>query len=191
MASFSFSGMDFWGDGIPPRLIENFYVGDMRGGFTKCFERDIYQANGIPFQINETFISVSAKNVIRGLHFQLHEPQAKLVSVLQGRAYDVIVDLRPDSRTFKKWQAVELSGENHRALYVPRGFAHGFASLEDGTMMMYQCEGAYDKASDTGIRFDEPDIGIEWPVMPDKAIHSRRDLSLMSLLEYMKDPMRT
>nr|WP_325300797.1 dTDP-4-dehydrorhamnose 3,5-epimerase [uncultured Dysosmobacter sp.] len=190
MTPFSFFRLDFSGEGIPPCLIDNFHAGDMRGGFTKYFEKDIYRANGIPFQLNETFISTSAKNVIRGLHFQLHEPQAKLVSVLYGRAYDVIVDLRPDSRTFKKWQAVELSGENHRALYVPRGFAHGFASLEDGTMMMYQCEGAYDKPSDTGVRFDDPDIGIDWPVSPDEAIHSERDMSLMSLSEYMRDSMR-
>ncbi len=190
MASFSFLKLDFAGNGIGPHVIDCFHVGDQRGGFTKCFEKDVYQTNGIPFQLNETFISVSAKNVIRGMHFQLHEPQAKLVSVLRGRAYDVIVDLRPDSRTFKRWQAVELSGENHRALYVPQGFAHGFASLEDGTMMMYQCDGAYDKASDTGIRFDDPDIRIAWPVGPDVAIHSERDMTLMTLSEYMRDPMR-
>lgn len=190
MTSFTFSRMDFGEDGTPPCLIKNFYAGDMRGSFMKCFEKGVFQDNGIPFQISEVFVSVSAKHVIRGMHFQLHEPQAKLVSVLHGRAYDVLVDLRPNSRTFKKWQAVELSGENHRALYVPRGFAHGFASLENGTMMMYQCEGAYDKASDTGIRFDDPNIGIEWPIGPDEAIHSQRDLSLMSLSEYMQDPMR-
>lgn len=190
MASFTFTKINFAEGGVSPYVINCFFAGDQRGGFTKCFERDIYQTNGIPFQLSETFISVSAKNVIRGIHFQLHEPQAKIVCVLKGCICDVIVDLRPESPTFKKWQAVELSGENHRALYVPRGFGHGFASLQDGTTVMYQCEGAYDKASDTGIRFDDPDIGIEWPVEPGTAIHSERDLALMPLSEYLRDPMR-
>ena len=190
MASFSFLKLDFAGNGIGPHVIDCFHVGDQRGGFTKCFEKDVYQTNGIPFQLNETFISVSAKNVIRGMHFQLHEPQAKLVSVLRGRAYDVIVDLRPDSATFRKWYAVELSGENHRALYVPRGFGNGVASLQDGTMVLCQCDGAYDQASDTGIRYDDPELGIKWPIDPSVAIHSARDMSLMTLAEYMRDPMR-
>ena len=170
-------------------LIQNFYVGDNRGGFTKCFEKSIYQAGGIEFQLNETFSSVSAKNVIRGLHFQLHNPQAKLVSVVKGRVWDVIVDLRPNSPTYKHWDCAELSDENHRSLFVPRGFAHGFASLEDGTVMLYQCDGQYDKATDTGIRFDDPDIGINWPIDEAGAIHSGRDLKLQSFQEYLKNPM--
>lgn len=166
-------------------LIEYFSVGDNRGGFFKSFEKDIYKEAGIDFTLNETFISVSAKNVIRGLHFQTNNPQAKLVSVPKGKVYDVIVDLRPESPTFKKWEGYELSDQNHRALYVPRGFAHGFASLEDGTLMMYQCDGAYDKETDTGIRFDDPDIGIKWPVEEGKDIHSQRDLGLMSLKDFV------
>lgn len=171
-------------------LIEYFSVGDNRGGFSKSFEKDIYREAGIEFNLNETFISVSAKNVIRGLHFQTNNPQAKLVSVPKGKAYDVIVDLRPDSPTFKKWEGYELSDQNHRAIYVPRGFAHGFASLEDGTLMMYQCDGAYDKETDTGIRFDDPDIGIEWPVENGKDIHSQRDLGLMSFHSFLVTQMK-
>ena len=140
--------------------------------------------------MTETLLTVSAKNVIRGIHFQLHEPQAKLMSVPYGKVCDVIVDLRPDSATFRQWHAVELSGENHRALYVPRGFGNGVASLQDGTMVLCQCDGAYDQASDTGVRFDDPELGIEWPIDPSAAIHSARDLSLMTLAEYMRDPMR-
>lgn len=169
--------------------ISNFSVGDNRGGFTKCFEKDIYQAGGIPFQVNETFASISARNVIRGLHFQLHRPQAKLVSVIKGRVWDVIVDLRPESHTYKKWISTELSMEQHNALYIPRGFAHGFVSMEDETIMLYQCDGAYDKETDTGIRFDDPQIGVEWPIDLTKAIHSARDLTLMSFQEYLKNPM--
>ncbi len=170
-------------------LIRNFYAGDHRGGFTKTFEKDIYKEAGICFQLNETFASRSMKNVIRGLHFQTKQPQAKLVSVVSGLAWDVIVDLRTDSPTFKQWKAFELSSENHLSIYVPRGFAHGFASLEDGTIMLYQCDGRYDAASDTGIIFNDPEIGIEWPVSEDMAIHSKRDMQFGNLREYLKNPM--
>lgn len=180
MANFAFKKLEL--DGA--YLVENFSVGDNRGGFTKCFEKDIYANAGIEFQLNETFASVSAKNVIRGLHFQTHNPQAKLVCVVKGKVWDVIVDLRKDSPTYKKWIAAELSAENHKALYVPRGFAHGFASLEDETIMLYQCDGAYDKDSDTGIMFNDPEFGIKWPVDEKTAIHSARDLQLMSFSEY-------
>jgi len=185
MAGFIFEPLDLKG----AYRIENFSVGDNRGGFTKCFEKDIYSAGGIEFSLNETFVSVSAINVIRGLHFQIHNPQAKLVCVPKGKVYDVLVDLRPDSETFGQWRGFELSGENHCALYIPRGFAHGFAALEDNTLMLYQCDGAYDQPTDSGIRFDDPDIGVVWPVAAEDAIHSQRDLGLMSLKEYLKNPM--
>jgi dTDP-4-dehydrorhamnose 3,5-epimerase len=185
MAAFEFEELELRG----AFLINNFSVGDCRGGFTKCFEKDIYANAGIRFQLNETFASISAKNVIRGLHFQKHNPQAKLVCVLQGRVQDVIVDLRPDSVTYKKWIAVELSGDNHKALYVPRGFAHGFAALEDNTIMLYQCDGAYDAETDAGIRFDDPQLGIDWPVEESVAIHSARDLQLERFEDYEKNPM--
>ena len=133
---------------------------------------------------HEAFVSVSQKNVIRGLHFQLNNPQAKLVCAVKGKVWDVIVDLRQNSPTYKQWLGVELSAENHMALYVPRGFAHGFLSLEDDSIMLYQCDGAYDKASDTGIIFNDPEIGIEWPVDTAATIHSSRDMNLMSFKEY-------
>ena len=123
------------------------------------------------------------------MHFQLYHPQAKLVSVLYGKAFDVIVDLRKFSKTFMSWQGFGLSDDNHLALYIPKGFAHGFLAMEDNTMMMYQCEGEYDKATDSGIRFDDPDLNITWPVEDiNKTIHSQRDLELMSFQEfYSKD----
>lgn len=185
MSGFEFKKMDLEG----AYLIDNFYAGDNRGGFTKCFEKDIYLNAGIEFNLNETFVSVSGKNVVRGLHFQTHNPQAKLVCVIKGKAWDVIVDLRPQSPTYKKWVSIELSNDNHRAIYVPRGFAHGFCSLEEETIMLYQCDGAYDKDSDTGIRFDDSEIGIKWPIELKKAIHSNRDMNLMSLDQYEMNPM--
>lgn len=172
-------------------LISNFYTGDNRGGFTKTFEKEFFKEAGIEFQLNETFASHSVKNVIRGLHFQMNNPQAKLVSVLFGAAWDVIVDLRPDSPTFKQWIAHELSADNHLSFYVPRGFAHGFMSLHDGTVMLYQCDGKYDKETDSGIRFDDCDIGITWPIGVEDAFISDRDLHLMSFKQYMDKPMST
>ena len=180
MLNFEFEELDLRG----AYLIRHFFVGDNRGGFTKSFEKDIFKDAGLEFHLNETFSSVSMKNVIRGLHFQLHNPQAKLVSVVSGKVWDVIVDLRKDSKTFKQWQGFELSSENHYGLYIPRGFAHGFASLEDNTVMLYQCDGKYDKETDTGIRFDDPDIGIEWPIGESVAIHSERDMKLSSFKEF-------
>lgn len=165
-------------------LIENFYVGDNRGGFTKTFEKNIFKQHEIDFNVSETFASFSAKNVIRGLHFQTNSPQAKLVSVLSGRVWDVIVDLRNDSETFGMWVGEELSCDNHKAFLVPRGFAHGFLALEDDVIMLYQCDGAYDQKSDTGIRYDDPELAITWPVNLAESIHSERDLSLMSFQEY-------
>ncbi|MCD8364073.1 MAG: dTDP-4-dehydrorhamnose 3,5-epimerase [Lachnospiraceae bacterium] len=183
MGNFIFKELELRG----AYLISYFSSVDHRGMFSKCFERDIYREAGLDFQLNETFISCSAKNVIRGMHFQTSNPQAKLVSVPKGRIYDVLIDLRMESPTYKQWEGYELSAENHRALYVPRGFAHGFLSLEDATLTMYQCDGAYDRESDTGIRYDDPDIAIEWPVDNiSDTIHSARDLKLLSLTEYEK-----
>ena len=170
-------------------LITNFSAGDERGRFTKCFEKSIYEKAGIKFQVDETFASVSAKYVVRGMHFQLHNPQAKLVCVVKGKVWDVIVDLRMNSPTYKKWVGVELSSENHQALYVPKGFAHGFLSLEDGTVMLYQCDGVYDKETDTGIMYNEPHINIEWPIDLEETIHSSRDMQLLSIDEYEENPM--
>ncbi len=186
MQNFEFVKLDL--DGA--YRITNYNMGDERGGFTKTFEKEFFLEHGLSFTVDEIFGSVSAKNVIRGLHFQLRCPQAKLVTVLRGRVWDVIVDLRPGSKDFGKWISIELSDKNHFALYVPKGFAHGFAALEDDTFMLYQCEGAYDKETDTGIRFDDLELDIKWPVNEEVAIHSKRDMELMSLKEYRVNPMK-
>ena len=171
-------------------IIDNFFVGDIRGGFTKTFERDVFMNAGISFKLNETFASVSMKNVVRGLHFQTDSPQAKLVNVLKGKVWDVIVDLRQNSNTYKKWLGVDLSSENHKGIFIPRGFAHGFVSLEDDTVMLYQCDGKYDKKSDGGIILDDKDINIEWPIALEKMIRSKRDMELPNFKEYEKNPMK-
>ena len=185
-SNFNFQKLDLNG----AYLITYYSVDDHRGGFAKNFHKDIFHNAGINFQLSETFISMSAKNVLRGLHFQINNPQAKLVCVPYGSAYDVLVDLRPRSTTFKLWQGFELSRENHKALYIPKGFAHGFLSLENDTQMLYQCDGAYDKETDTGIRIDDSDIAVSWPIDLNDAFISQRDLQLMSFEAYFEHPMK-
>ena len=185
MEGFEFEKLELEG----AYLIRNYNANDERGRFSKIFESEIYRSNGLKFMPDEIFVSISVKNVIRGLHFQLKAPQVKLVSVLQGKVLDVLVDLRPESKTFGKWICEVMSGDDHLAIFIPRGFAHGFAVMEDETIMLYQCEGMYDRTSDTGIRFDDPEIGVIWPIRKNMAIVSERDLGLMSFVEYKKRPM--
>ena len=167
-------------------LVSCFFAGDERGGFTKSFEHDIFKKAGIDFHVSEIFSSCSMKNVIRGLHFQLNHPQTKFVTVLSGKVWDVIVDLRKYSNTYKQWRAFELSAQNHLGLLIPKGFAHGFACFEDNSIMLYQCDGKYDGKSDTGIMFNDPEISIKWPVNLNSAIHSHRDLQLMTFKDFSK-----
>ena len=187
MANFYFEPLKLKG----AYVFESFFSYDKRGENIKYYDKEIFDRCGIKIELSETFVSISKKNVIRGIHFQESHPQTKLVSVLQGKVYDVIVDLRTESTTFKQWIGVELSRENHKALYIPQGFGHGFAALEDETIMLYQLEGEYDKVSDMGIRFDDPDLGIDWPVASESIICSERDLRLMSLQEYVLTVKKT
>lgn len=169
------------------KIITPFYVADNRGSFEKIYIDEVLKTSGIKFNISEIFVSVSKKNVIRGLHFQYNEPQTKLVTVLNGACMDVVVDLRYNSKTFLKYQFFDLNDNNHNIIYIPKGFAHGFLSLSDEMKMMYICDGAYDKDSDTGILYDDKTIGIKWPVDDiSKTIHSERDLKLMTFDEFDK-----
>lgn len=183
MGSFSFEKMDIEG----AYIVNSFFAEDNRGSFVKSFEKDIYEQNGIVFNCNEDFISHSTKNVIRGMHFQLYHPQTKLVGVITGKVFDVIVDLREDSNTFGQWRGVYLSSENRTSLLIPRGCAHGFISLSDNSIVSYKCDGTYDKKTDTGILFSDPEIGIEWPINNlSDAILGSRDKKLMSFGEFKK-----
>ena len=182
MRPFSFEKLDLKG----AYLVNCFNSSDVRGSFTKTFERSIFENAGIRFELSESFVSASSKNVVRGLHFQTRNPQSKYVCVVSGKAWDVIVDLRKDSETYKKWAAFELSAENGCGLYIPTGFAHGFLSLEDNTAMFYQCEGKYDKETDTGITVFDKDIAINWPVSRDEVLLSDRDKTFRDL-KYFED----
>jgi dTDP-4-dehydrorhamnose 3,5-epimerase len=138
---------------------------DGRGYFLETFKQSEYRAVGIDGPFVQSNHSSSAKGVVRGLHYQLppHE-QGKLVRVAKGAIWDVAVDIRQGSPTFGKWFGIELSEANHTMFWIPGGFAHGFVALEDDTHLLYQCSGEYNKSAEAGIRWDDPALGITWPL---------------------------
>ncbi|MBO4730452.1 MAG: dTDP-4-dehydrorhamnose 3,5-epimerase [Bacteroidaceae bacterium] len=167
---------------LEPRVFE-----DSRGYFMETYRQEDFDANignTVFVQDNE---SKSSYGVVRGLHYQKGEwSQAKLVRVLEGKVLDVAVDLRRSSETFGKYVAVELSAENKRQLFVPRGFAHGFAVLSDTAVFAYKVDNKYMPSAEAAIRFDDPDIGIEWPVAAKDMILSAKDLNAKSFKEAEK-----
>ena len=154
---------------------------DERGYFFESYNEQTFHGQGHTQRFVQDNQSFSLFGVIRGLHYQLEpHPQTKLVRVLQGRILDVAVDIRKGSPTFGKYVSVELSAENKRQLLIPRGFAHGFSVLSETAEVSYKCDGFYDKASEGGIRFDDPQLNIDWQVPADKAIVSSKDQALPS-----------
>lgn len=156
---------------IEPRVFE-----DARGYFFESYNEAEFVKNGITARFVQDNQSKSSYGVVRGLHCQLGEyAQAKLVRVLSGRVLDVAVDIRKNSPTFGKYVAVELSDENKRQLFIPRGFLHGFSVLSDTAVFAYKCDNLYAPSAEFGIRFDDPDIGIDWMVPQEKIITSAKD----------------
>jgi len=154
--------------GIPGLLIiEVQTYGDERGYFKELWKASRYAELQLPGCFLQSNVSRSGAGVIRGLHYQFPQPQGKLVSVLEGSIFDVAVDIRTDSPTFRQWVGVELSAANHRQLFVPEGFAHGFCVLGSGAMMHYLCTAEYAAAFDAAIAWNDPDIGIQWPMEPE------------------------
>ena len=148
-------------------IIEPDVYGDDRGYFMETWHSERYAEAGIPRRFVQSNVSRSSAGVVRGLHYQFPNPQGKLVQALEGRIYDVAVDIRSDSPTFREWVGVELSAHNHRQLYVPEGFAHGFCVLGEVAKISYLCTRVYSAQDDAGIAWNDPDIGIEWPIEPD------------------------
>ena len=183
MTNFSFEEIDIKGAFI----INSFFSEDNRGSFIKSYEKNIFKANGIDFSCYESFITCSEKYVIRGMHFQLYHPQIKLVGVLSGKVFDVIIDLRKESSTFGEWRGFYLSSENRSSLLVPRGCAHGFISLSKKSVVSYQCDGRYDKETDTGIMYNDTQINVNWPINDiSNAILGARDYNLMTFDTFKK-----
>lgn len=147
-------------------IIEPKAFGDNRGWFMESYSKRDMEAAGINVDFVQDNRSYSAKKgIIRGLHFQRNPmAQAKLVTCLRGAIMDVAVDLRKDSPTYKQWISVELTAENRKELFIPKGFAHGFLTLTDDVEIMYKCDEFYSPEHDGGIRFDDPDIGVDWGV---------------------------
>ncbi|WCE05178.1 dTDP-4-dehydrorhamnose 3,5-epimerase [Pseudoxanthomonas sp. JBR18] len=145
-------------------IIAPAVFGDARGFFMETWNAERYSGLGLPERFVQSNVSSSSRGVLRGLHYQWPNPQGKLVSVLEGEVYDVAVDVRRGSPTFGQWAAVILSAENKRQMWIPEGFAHGFAVLSDRALFSYMCTNVYDKAADAGIRWDDPAIGVDWPV---------------------------
>ena len=137
--------------------------GDNRGYFVETYnQRDMEEA-GIDITFVQDNQSMSTKGVLRGLHFQKQYPQTKLVRVIKGRVYDVVVDLRKDSKTFGKWHGVELTAENNKQFLIPRGFAHGFLVLSDTAEFCYKCDDFYHPNDEGGLAWNDPEIGVKWP----------------------------
>ena len=145
-------------------VVEPRVFGDARGWFAEQYNAERYRAAGIDAAFVQDNESFSAKGVVRGLHWQAAPyTQAKLVRVVQGAVWDVVVDIRRGSPTLGRHVAVTLSAENRRQLYIPRGFAHGFIVLEDDTLFSYKCDRLYCPSAERGLRFDDPALGIVWP----------------------------
>ena len=164
---------------IEPQVFE-----DARGYFFESWNKAKMEEAGLNYDFIQDNQSKSCYGTIRGIHFQKGEfSQAKLVRVLQGTVLDVAVDLRKDSKTFGQHVAVELSAENNRQLMIPRGFGHGFSVLTPTAVFAYKCDNVYNKASEAGIRFDDPALGIDWKVKPEEAVLSDKD----KILPFLKD----
>lgn len=164
-------------------VIEPKVFGDHRGWFTESYNEEAFKHNGINIIFRQDNHSFSKqKGVLRGLHFQ-NDPaaQTKLVRCTRGKIWDVAVDLRKSSPTYLKWFGVKLTSENHKMLFIPQGFAHGFVTLEENSEVQYKVDNFYNPNTDRSIRYDDPDIGIEWPL--EDVILSEKDLNA----PYLKD----
>ncbi len=162
--------------------------GDERGFFMEVYRRDTFAALGLPTDFVQLNHSRSVRNVVRGLHFQWDPPMGKLMRVVVGRAFLVAVDLRVDSPTLGRWVGVEASAENKIQVWAPASFARGFAALSDVAEVEYLCTGTYNPAAESGIRWDDPAIGIDWPVRPEEAILSAKDRTAQSLADWLARP---
>lgn len=145
-------------------VIEPRVFGDDRGFFFETWNAERFAEQGLPTHFVQSNVSSSSKGVLRGLHYQWPRPQGKLVSVLEGEVYDVAVDIRRGSPTFGQWEAVVLSAENRKQFWIPEGFAHGFAVLSEKALFHYLCTDVYVAEADAGIRWNDADIAVDWPI---------------------------
>lgn len=150
-------------------IVEPRVFGDERGFFLESWNRTAYQEAGLPTEFVQDNHSRSAHGVLRGMHYQIQQPQGKLVRVTQGEVFDVAVDLRKSSSTFGEWTGVVLSEKNHRLFWVPPGFAHGFYVMSDSADFQYKCTSYYAPEYERSLLWNDPAVGIEWPLVDGKA----------------------
>ena len=166
-----------------------FNADDIRGCFTKDYSKEVFEANGITHNLEEVFYTTSYKGVIRALHFQREKQQAKLVRCIHGHIYDVVVDLRKDSPTFKKWLGFDLVGKEHNEILVPGGCAHGYLVLED-SIVSYKCGEKFYGEYDAGSMWNDPDLNVQWPLEriggEEKLILADKDKNLQSFAEFIE-----
>lgn len=182
---FTFREMDIGG----VYLIEAFNVEDTRGCFTKDYSREIFAEHGLAYELAEVFYTTSHKGVIRGIHFQRDKQQPKLVRCIYGHVWDVVVDLRKNSPTFRQWRAVDLIAKNHNEVLIPVGCGHGYLVMED-SIVSYKCAEKFYGEYDDGIRWNDPDIAVMWPLEKiggeEHTILSEKDRNLQHFSQFMK-----
>ena len=168
-------------------VVEPTVFGDDRGYFVETYNYNDFKAEGLDMTFVQDNQSMSVKGVLRGLHYQKQFPQGKLVRVVSGKVFDVAVDLRTGSRTYGKWFGVELSGENKKMFYITEGYAHGFVVLCDEAVFAYKCTDFYHPGDEGGIIWNDPEIGVEWPIPEDmKLIMSEKDMKWGGLKDAFK-----
>ena len=171
------------------KVVQLAVHGDARGFFVERYSEAKFAQAGLPTQWSQDNHSRSAPGVLRGLHWQSNPAQGKLVGVTRGAVWDVAVDIRPDSPTYGHWHAEELTGENGKLFWIPAGFAHGFCVLGDEPVdMLYKVTGLYNAAGEGGIRYDDPDLAVQWPLENPQI--SERDTKLMSFADYKNNPVK-
>jgi len=158
-----------------PILFQPKVIGDERGFFCETYRRSEFMALGIEEEMVQDNHSRSGRGIVRGMHFQVARGAAKLVRCARGQIFDAVIDLRAGSPTFGRWEGFELSDENHRSLYVPVGFAHGFCVVSDVADVMYKQDRYFADATERGIKYDDPDVGIAWPLPVQELKPSQRD----------------
>jgi len=167
-------------------IIEPKVFGDARGFFKETFQAERYREAGIEYTFVQDNYSRSQKGVLRGLHFQITKPQGKLVSCPKGAVFDVAVDIDPESTTYGQYVGVELTEENHKQLWVPPGYAHGFCVLSETADFEYKCTDYYDPSDEGGVIWNDPDVAIDWPI--DQPLLSDKDSKLPTLKELANHP---
>lgn len=168
-------------------LIEPHFFMDDRGYFIKDFEEEEFRRANLPIVFSETNESKSKKGTLRGLHFQENNPQGKIVRVIKGAVYDIVVDLRKESESFGKWEGFYLTESNRKMLYIPENFAHGFLTLEDDTIFNYKCTSKYIPTDDSGILWNDETLQIKWPLnlIGENLIISDKDRKLQKFNEFV------